>query len=354
MSRYWGAACLLLAATPWGFSSDPAASRFEFAQPHMGTMFRIVLYAPDQTTATRASNAAFDRIAELDHIMSDYRRSGELMLLCQKSGGPPVKVSEDLFRVLEKSQEVASKSEGAFDITVGPLVRLWRRARRQHEKPDPEDLAQALRLVGYKNLRLNSEARTAQLLKQGMLLDLGGVAKGDAADQALLVLKRFGISSALVAGGGDIAVSSPPPRRKGWRIAIALPETPNDGKNRSDIQNPKTEHRDAQAQFVYLHDAGISTSGDAEQHVEIGGVRYSHILNPKTGMPLTGRNSVTVIAPNDITADALATAVSVLGSERGLQLIESIPDAAASITVMTERGPMTFKKRFPPEVARLR
>lgn len=325
------AACLLLAATPCAFCSDPAVSRFEFAQPHMGTIFRIVLYAPDQTTATRASNAAFDRIAALDHIMSDYHPSSELMQLCQHAGGSPVKVSEDLFRVLEKSQAVAKKSSGAFDITVGPVVRLWRRARRQHETPDPEDLAQAMRLVGFENLRLNAEARTAQLLKQGMLLDLGGIAKGDAADQALLVLKRYGISSALVAAGGDIAVSGPPPGHSGWRIGIAPLDSPDRRPTR----------------YITLHDAGVSTSGEAEQHVVIGGVRYSHVVNPKTGRALTGYSSVTIIAPDGITADSLATAVNVLGPERGIEVIRSTPGTSVLFVQRTEHGIRSFQSRFP-------
>src|SRR5258708_7542629 len=195
----WIVACLLSIALTRGFARAPDAIRFEFSEAHMGTLFRIIMYAPDQAAGNRAARAAFDRIAGLDNTMSDYHASSELMRLCDKAGGAPVRVSDDLFRVLEKSQEVAATSHGAFDITVGPPVRLWRRARRQHELPDQESLAQALKLVGYRNLSLDPRARTAQLLKTGMRLDLGGIAKGDAADQGLLVLDRYGIKSALVA-----------------------------------------------------------------------------------------------------------------------------------------------------------
>lgn len=329
------ATCLSLAAANWAFCEDRALTRFEFSQAHMGTQFRIIFYAPDASTATQAATGAFNRIAELDSIMSDYRPDSELTALCQRAGGPPVKVSEDLFRVLAKSQEIARKSYGAFDITVGPLVRLWRRARRQHELPDPENLAQVLQLVGYENLRLDPVARTAQLVKRGMLLDLGGIAKGDAADQALLALRQYGIHSALVAGGGDIAAGAPPPERQhgaGWRIGIASLDSPNEHTTR----------------FISLHDAGISTSGDAGQHVEISGVRYSHIISPKTGMALAGRSSVTIIAPDDISADALATTVSVLGPERGLKLIDSIPGTAALIMQLAEHGLRKFESHFPP------
>ncbi len=325
-----------LAILARGLVGGPPPARFEFSQGHMGTRFTIVLYAPDGATATRAAQAAFDRIAELDQIMSDYRDDSELMLLCRRAGGPPVKVSEDLFRVLAKSQEVARESSGAFDITVGPVVRLWRRARRQHELPDAESLSQALRLVGYKNLRLDPSRRSALLLKRGMLLDLGGIGKGDAADQALLVLKKYDIRAALVAGGGDIAVGASPPepdKPGGWRIGIAPLGSPSARPTR----------------IVYLRNAGISTSGETEQHVEIGGIRYSHIIDPRTGKALTGRNSVTVIAPDDITADALATAISVMGPPAGIKLAESLPGTGVLIIQSVENSSKTFESRFPPE-----
>jgi len=356
-------------------SPSPLA-RFGFSEAHMGTIFRIVLYAPDPTTASKASRAAFDRIQTLDNIMSDYKPGSELRRLCDKAGGPPVRVSEDLFRVLAAAEEVSTRSDGAFDITVGPVVRLWRRARRRHELPDPERLAAARDLVGYDKVRLDPQARTVRLLKPGMMLDLGGIAKGDAADQALIVLKSFGVTRALVAAAGDIAVGGPPPHRAGWRIEIA-PLEPGNGSNTgrlaappaagpspedpvvnaqrttddgprtpSSIQNPKSK---IQNRFVLLQNAGISTSGDAEQHVEIGGVRYSHIVDPKTGMALTGRSSVTVMAPNGITADSYATAVSVLGPERGLKLINSTPGTGALIMIESGNVMQTFESHLPPK-----
>jgi thiamine biosynthesis lipoprotein len=298
----------------------------------MGTVFRIIFYASDDSSAPRVAQAAFDRIAELDHIMSDYQASSELMQLCQQAGGPPVEVSEDLYPVLSAAQWVARRSEGAFDITVGPVVQLWRRARRQHELPERARLSQALELVGYGKLRLDARTRTAQLLKPGMLLDLGGIAKGYAADEALRVLRRYGIDRALVAGGGDIAIGREPPNNAaaGWRIAVVSLDSPRQKPNR----------------YIALHNGGVSTSGDLEQHVEIAGTRYSHIVNPKTGRALTGRSSVTVIARDDMTADALATAVSVLGMKRGLELVRSIPGTAALICQSSEDGPKCAEWQF--------
>jgi len=305
----------------------------------MGTVFRIVLYAPDPTTAAKASRAAFDRIQKLDSIMSDYKPESELRQLCGQAGGSPVKVSDDLFRVLAAAQAVSERSDGAFDITVGPVVRLWRRARRRHELPDPEQLAAARELVGYERVRLDPQGHTVQLLKPGMQLDLGGIAKGDAADQALLVLKGFGVTRALVAAAGDIAVGDPPPHRKGWRIEIA----PLDA---SSIQTPNSK---IQTRFVLLHNVGVSTSGDAEQHVEINGVRYSHIVDPRTGMALTGRSSVTVVASNDITADSYATAIDVLGPERGLKLVDSTPGTGALVKIDSAATLQSFETHFPPQ-----
>ena len=290
------------------FAGEPALQRYEFTEPHMGTRFRIVLYAPDAATASRATAAAFARIARLDDSMSDYNSGSELMSLSRQAGGPPVQVSEDLFRVLEKSQELARRTNGAFDITAGPVVRFWRRARRRSELPDPHELAQARALVGYKLLRLDPAKRTAQLLKPGMQLDLGGIAKGFAADEALAVLRQQGIDCALVVGGGDIAVGAPPPGKDGWRIGIAPLQSPD---------APPTH-------FLVLHDAGVSTSGDAEQFVEIGGKRYSHIIDPRTGEALKGRSSFTVVAPSATDTDSLATAASVLGLQQGLRLVKSI------------------------------
>jgi thiamine biosynthesis lipoprotein len=323
---------LLLVTAPGLRAADPPLTRFTYTEPHMGTRFKIDVYAADETTANRAVKAAFARIAALDATMSDYRSTSELMQLCQKAGGPPVPVSQDLFFVLTRAQEVSQLSEGAFDVSVGPIVRLWRRARKTQQLPDPEKLAQARALVGYQNIRLDAKARTVQLLKAGMQLDLGGIAKGYSADAALQVLKEHGITRALVAAGGDIAVSGPPPDAEGWTIGIAPLEDPNSKPSR----------------YLVLHDAAVSTSGDAEQYVEINGKRYSHIVDPRTGIGLVGRQSVTVVARRGITADSLTKVVSVLGPQRGLAIIDAQEGVSAYVVRKTDKGMETFEsKRFP-------
>lgn len=306
-------------------ASGHSLLRYSFDQPHMGTRFRIVLYAADEATARRAADAAFARVAELDRIMSDYHPTSELMRLCHDPAalrGDGVKVSDDLFTVLAHAQEVARASDGAFDVTVGPLTHLWRRARKNHKMPDAQALKEAQELVGYRKLHVDAATHCVRLDSPGMILDLGGIGKGYAADAALQVLARHGIQSALVAAGGDIAVSGAPPGTIGWSVAIA----------------PLDEQPSRPARELILHDAAVSTSGDAEQHLDIDGRRYSHIVDPRTGMGLTGRSSVTVVAAHGLIADPLTKVVSVLGPERAFPIIDSVPGAAALVVRKTEAG----------------
>jgi thiamine biosynthesis lipoprotein len=297
----------------------------------------VVLYAADKPTAKKAADAAFARVAELDGIMSDYKKDSELILLCKKFAtavGEPVKVSDDLFTVLQKADELSRKCDGAFDVTVGPVVQLWRLARRTQEIPDPKEFAAARAKVGYKLVKLDPKKKTVQLLTPGMQLDLGGIAKGYAADEALKLLReKFGIKQALVAASGDITCGDPPPGKSGWSVEIAPI---------AKSQKPRT---------LTLANAAVSTSGDLEQFVEIKGVRYSHVLDPRTGLGLTGRRSVTVIAPNGTTADSMTKAVSVLPPEQALKLVEETPGAACFIVILDkdEKPVTTASKRFPKE-----
>jgi thiamine biosynthesis lipoprotein len=298
----------------------------------MGTKFRIVLYAASKDSATTAASTAFARIAELDGIMSDYRSTSELMRLCDhfsKTNDKPFRVSNDLFTVLSHAQDLSARSDGAFDVSVGPLVRLWRHARRTQKLPDGQELSEAKARVGFEKIKLDPVMRTVRLTLPGMQLDLGGIAKGYAADEALKVLKNAGMRSALVAAGGDIAVSDAPPGESGWTIAIA-PLSPS--------SPPRS---------LLLKNAAVSTSGDAEQFVEINGVRYSHIVDPRTGLGLTGRHSVTVVAQRGIVADSLTKAVMMMPPERALKLVEDSGLAAALIVMNLGNGEITqASKRF--------
>ncbi len=281
----------------------------------MGTLIRIKLYAESPQQSTAAFRAAFDRVAQLDDALSDYKPASELNRICSSAVRIPVQVSPDLFRVLKVSRKLSEESAGAFDVTMGPVIRLWRQARIDHRLPSPQALREAAGRCGYRKLNLDPVARTVLLDEPGMQLDLGAIAKGYAADAALLVLARCGIRSALVAASGDLAIGDAPPGKRGWQIGVSH------GGSEGALDR-----------VLELHNAAISTSGDSEQHLDIDGVRYSHIIDPATNMGLTMPITVTVVARMGMDADSLSTALSVLGVDRGLVLLRKHPDAAALIS----------------------
>jgi thiamine biosynthesis lipoprotein len=275
--------------------------RFEAVEPHMGTLFRIELFAPDAATAQAAFQQAFARVTQLDQILTDYDQHSELSRVTRSAVQQPVPVSQELFAVLSTAQQLADDSGGAFDITVGPLTHLWRAARKAHQPPGSDAIAQAIARCGYRSMHLNPQQRTVIFDEEGMQLDAGAIAKGYAADEALAVITRRGIRSALVAASGDLAFSDAPPGQSGWRIGLA-------------------------DRVLVLSNGAVSTSGDSEQHMDYNGVRYSHIIDPRTGMALKNSPLVSISGKRAIETDAASTAVSVLGAAEGARLITRHPD----------------------------
>jgi thiamine biosynthesis lipoprotein len=309
----WGV--LLDLSGPAAAGHDRPLERFQATQVEMGVPFRISLYAPDKSTAKGALDAAFARIQELNSILSDYDPDSELSRLSAASPtAEPVPISRDLWNVLERSQSLARKTDGAFDVTVGPYIRLWRRARRQKEMPREERLAEARAAVGYQLLVLDAKKRTALLKAPGMRLDLGGIAMGYAVDEAMQVIKSHDITRALIDASGDILAASPPPGKTGWTVSI-MPFADDDSSARE----------------ILLAHAAVTSAGDAYQHVVLNGKRYSHIVDPKTGLGLTNQTAVIVIARDCLTADSLDTAASVLEPAAALKLIEATPGAAGLV-----------------------
>jgi FAD:protein FMN transferase len=304
---------------------EPMLTRYEFSQRLMGISFDISVYASDETVANEAAEAAYRRIRELNAIFSDYEPDSELNRLCKTAGtGRAVPVSRELWEILLASVALSEKSDGEFDITVGPLIRLWRKARRNKQLPDPEQLAAARSLVGYKLIKLDHQTRTVELTKAGMQLDLGGIAVGYACDEVLKIFQQRKLPRVMIDGSGDILVGEPPPSQDGWTIGIA-PTSPDGPPSRQ----------------LSLKNAAVSTSGDVFQHVEINGVRYSHIVDPRTGLGITDRSTVVVVAKTCLAADAWSTTVSVLGPERGIKkLVASHLEAAALIVRTTPRQPL--------------
>jgi len=319
-SRWTVAALVALAALP--AAQQPALHRYESVEPYMGTLVKITVYASDGQTADESFRVAFDRIGDLDRILSDYKPDSELNRIATTAVDRPVRVSDELFTVLAASQELAAATNGAFDVTQGPVIRLWREARRTSRLPDETALREAASRSGYRKLHLDSVNRTVKFDQPGMALDVGAIGKGYAASEALEVLGRRGIRSALVAVSGDLAFSEAPPGERGWRIDIH-------GEDRALSDVPRV---------LELTNAAVSTSGNSEQHLDVGGRRYSHVIDPSSGIGLVDDITVTVIAPSGLDADGLDTAVSVVGPERGLALIESRAHVAALIVQRTAAG----------------
>jgi len=323
------AAVLLLVGT-----IVPAASaaggleRLEYGQTLMGVPVRILVYARDKEPANAAVHAAFDRIRQLNLIFSDYDEDSEISRLTRRyTPGQPLAVSADLATVLAASIEVSRRSEGAFDVTVRPLVSLWRRSRRTKRLPTAEEIAAAKKHVGYEAVHLDVERRTVTFDKPDMQLDFGGIVKGYAADEARAVLASHGFKQTLVALSGDISVGDPPPGEPGWKIGI------------SGLEPPGEEAKD----FVWLSNKAISTAGDAFQFVEIAGKRYSHLVDPKTGLGITRSVSVTVIAPTGLLSDGLDSAAAILGPRKGIPLLKNSAGVSARFVELTEDRPKSFE-----------
>jgi len=300
----------------------------------MGVPWTITLYAGKIEDGKAAIIAAFAEVARLEEILSDYLPNSELCRLSAAAPtAMPVPVSDDLWRVLARSLEIRDMSGGAFDPTIGPLTTLWRQSRRSGHLPQAEKLAAAQAAVGADAILLHPDQKTVSLTRADMRLDLGGIGMGYAIDRAMEILLQCEITAAMIDASGDIAVSNPPPDTAGWSISVApLGHAPG--------------------QFVpgqlLLANAAVTTSGDAFQSLEIEGIRYSHIVDPKTGLGVLGPAAVTVIAGDCTTADALATAASVLGPKQGLAVVAETQECAARfVWVQDGKTRESFTARWP-------
>jgi FAD:protein FMN transferase len=290
----------------------PSAS-YEYSQVHMGLPVRLVLHGVDEPAAADAARAAFARIAALDRMMSDYRPDSELRRLEQRTG-QLVRVSPELFTVLTRAVQIAGATGGAFDPTIGPLVSLWRESRRSGRLPDAAALAVARSRVGWQHIDLDEARSSMRLALPGMRLDLGGIAKGYILQEALLSLRAHGVTRALAEGGGDIVVGDAPPGRAGWTIETVGAD-------------PAFTER-----ALRLTNSALASSGSTAQFVEIDGVRYSHVVDPRTGLAVTSNRLARVIAADAATADALATALTVLDGSAIVALRNRFPEVSISLT----------------------
>jgi thiamine biosynthesis lipoprotein len=283
---------------------------YEFTRPQMGTVVAISVLANHEDAARGAAEQAFAKIESLEQILSDYRADSEVRRLAASNSSAyetPKPVSKALNEVLIAADQLSRRTDGAFDVTVGPLVRLWRRAGRKGQRPAEHRIAAALRSVGYRHLQLSvhpPQGPAVFLARPGMRIDLGGIAKGYIADRALETIRQAGYPVAMVDAGGDLALGASPPDQPGWRIGIAPWGRPEpDGDNAAAVK------------FVDLANCGVATSGDAARGVVIGKRRWSHVIDPRTGYPLTSPWAATVIAATCAVADGYASSAMVVGPE---------------------------------------
>jgi thiamine biosynthesis lipoprotein len=285
----------------------------------MGTFTHVVVVADDSATAKKCVAAALEEINRIDELMSDFKSNSDIGRANAEAARHPVQVSESTYEVLRKSVEFSQLTDGAFDVTVGPLVDLFRTAKKTGAAPSEEQVAQARTKVGFEKLELDDQNRTVRFSVEGMRLDLGAIAKGYAVDKAAEAAQRCGAIGAMVDIGGNIrCIGSPPKGRDHWLIGVQDPNSAVEGVGGGGLLFT-----------LKITNASMATSGDYQQFALIEGRRYSHILDPHTGISAEGLSSVTIITDNATDADALSTAVSVMGRQKGLVLIEKFPGTEA-------------------------
>jgi FAD:protein FMN transferase len=283
--------------------------RFSFSQPKMGSPFTITFYDADSLHAAVTAQQCFNLVDECVLVYSDYTDSSELNVLCATSGsGITVPVSAALMDIMLQSKTAFEKSGGSFDITLGPLTQLWRKARKEKMFPDDKTITEKLALTGFNKIIIDSLQQTILLMQKGMQLDLGGIAQGYIAQKVIAQLKENNITNALVNVSGDIAAIGAPPNTQGWVIGINLPQS------NKEILN----------QQLLIANRAVTTSGDVYQYIEHNGKRYSHIIDPKTGYGITSRRNVTVIASDATTADWLTKACSLLPLDKAKKLAQQL------------------------------
>ena len=290
--RGWCAVALAVCLAGCGIaprSEGAALVEVRVQQFHMGMMVELVAWAPSEAAGQEACAAAFQRIGALNAMLSDYEPESELSQFCRKAGQGPQKVSPELWKVLSASRKLAALADGHYDVTAAPTIRLWRQARKQGRLPEAAALQESLRHVGYEKLVLTPDGR-AELKEPGMLVDLGSIAKGYIGDEALAVLRSRGCAQAAYIAGGDMVFGAAPPGKKGWPVKPARP-----GMALLEVAN-----------------CGCSVSGDTVQYLEVGGKRYSHVIDARTGAALTDRRMCIVLAPSGLVSDPLSTIGTIL------------------------------------------
>ena len=314
------------------FSPAAMAEWFKLERDVMGTRITVEVWAADSGKARQCSMAVLKEMHRIDAVMSPFREDSEIALLNREAAKHPVKVGSELFRLIQRANEVARLSAGAFDITFASIG--YKYDFRRKIKPAAEEIAQRLAAVDYHLIKMNAANHTLQFAREGVRIDLGGIAKGYAVDNGIKILKKCGIKNGLVTAGGDSRILGDRHGRP-WMMGIRHPRQKN-----------------GVAVLLPLSDTAISTSGDYERYFIEKGVRYHHIINPQTGRPVATTWSVSVIGPDATTTDALSTAFFVLGAKKALQLAERLKGIDA--VIIDAHGQTHYSSGLMPPAARNR
>ncbi len=294
------AATLFLVSAIGSSSGVERLFRIERSAPAMGTTYTVEIYGRDKGVMQAAAESALEEAGRIDRMLSNYRPESELSRVNQQAADQPVKISQELFDLLTTCLEYSRASQGAFDITVAPLMKVWGFYKDSGRLPDRAEVRAALGQIGYRNVELSPASRTVRFARHGVSLDPGGVGKGYAVDKMVGVLRKSGIACALVSAGGSsiYGMGAPPDNPNGWYLRV---------------RDPKDEKKTAAE--VYLRDESISTSGNYEKFFWADGKLYSHIMDPRTGFPAEGMLAVSVIAPKTLDSEVWAKPYYILGSD---------------------------------------
>ena len=276
----------------------------------MGNRFEITVEAKTATETDFFLKKAVEKISRIEALLSTYQETSETNLINKNAGLKPVKVSDEVFSLIKRSKKISEITDGTFDITYGSIdQRFWNFDTEMTELPNEVLARKSIALIDYRNIILNTEEKTVFLKNKGMRIGFGGIGKGYAAEKTKNLLKNLGVKAGIINASGDLSCWGIPENGKPWTIGIAHPDF-------SDLPFSTLE----------VTDLSVATSGNYEKFVMIDGKRYSHTINPKTGFPVHGIKSVTVISPNAEISDALATPITILGTEKGLALINQLKD----------------------------
>lgn len=312
ITRLTLAAVLCFAATFSSLAASPNQIFYE-SQPAMGTSFEVYLYAPNRERASQLFEAAFDEIERVEAALSNYRSSSELSRINASAANAPVVTDPEVFALLERAFVYSRESDGAFDVTVGKLMKAWGFFRGAGHYPSSEELAHAREQTGWQRVRLDKRTRSALFLAPGIELDLGGIGKGYALDCVARVLREAGVTAALISSGSSsIYAIGAPPGKAGWPVRVSDP-----------LDRTRT------LSTIFLKDQSLSTSGNYEKFFQLNGRTYCHIMDPRTGRPVEGMLQTSVIAPEATDSDALSTAVFVMGPKHSARLLDSIAGTSA-------------------------